>query len=84
MQQNQAQKKQINLYSYDFNGYLIGERSNLFLSYIVQQDKNLKIFDLNYIKIYLDYQWRKIKYRYFVLLLFYIINNFLMVVYVGM
>jgi hypothetical protein len=84
VQQNQAQKKQINLYSYDFDGYLVGERSKLFLSYIVQQDNNLKIFDLNYIKMYLDYQWRKLKNRYFQLLLAYIINNVLMVVYVAM
>jgi len=44
----------------------------------------LKIFDLNYIKMYLDYQWRKLKNRYFQLLLAYIINNVLMVVYVAM
>jgi len=55
MQQNKSQKKKIKLYSYDFEGYLFGERSKLFLSYIIQQDNNLKIFDLNYIKIYLDY-----------------------------
>jgi hypothetical protein len=43
----------------------------------------LKIFDLNYIKLYLDYQWRKLKNRYFLLLLAYIINNILMVGYVA-
>jgi hypothetical protein len=47
--------KEVNLYSYDFDGYLVGERSKLFLSFIIQQDNNLKIFDLNYIKLYLDY-----------------------------
>ena len=61
--------KEINLYSYDFDGYLVGKRSKLFLSFIIQQENNLKIFDLNYIKIYLDYQWSKIKYRYFFFLL---------------
>lgn len=61
--------KEINLYSYDFDGYLVGNRSKLFLSFIIQQENNLKIFDLNYIKIYLDYQWSKLKYRYFIFLL---------------
>jgi hypothetical protein len=61
--------KEINLYSYDFDGYLVGKRSKLFLSFIIQQENNLKIFDLNYIKIYLDYQWSKLKNRYFGFLL---------------
>jgi hypothetical protein len=74
--------KEVNLYSYDFDGYLVGERSKLFLSFIIQQDNNLKIFELNYIKIYLDYQWRKIKDRYSKIIIMYIINNILMVSYV--
>jgi hypothetical protein len=42
----------------------------------------LKIFELNFIKIYLDYQWRKLKNRYSKLLFVYIFNNILMVLYV--
>ena len=55
----------------------------MFLNFITTQENNLKIFDLNYIKIYLDYQWGKLKTPYFRLLFAYILNNILMVIYVA-
>ena len=43
------QQKFINIYSYDFEGYLFGDKANEFLKFIIENKDNIKVFDIKYI-----------------------------------
>ncbi len=43
----------------------------------------MKIFDLNYVRVYLDYKYKKLRIKYIAFLLITAYMNLMMVVYVG-
>jgi hypothetical protein len=49
------EKHQIRYYSYDFEGLLYGKKGEDFLKFIFRHSDNVKIFDLKYVQMLIEY-----------------------------